>query len=233
MKTKFETLGFEYQGWTVSLNGACSETTFVGYADIHQAAVHRYRITLSAPRADEPAFFKKLSGMATTYIDECCAELAQQNADLTSAFLSANPNADALLSRLIYVSWSSHPISADVHDILRVSTRNNPGNGITGALCFLRGVYMQYLEGPTGAVEALFQKIEVDKRHHMPKLLDRCLVAERSFEDWNMASIQWDHECEDILRTHAHGARLDLYQVPPKAAAALFHKLVYAKCLLV
>ena len=229
MTTEFETSQFEYQGWTVELTGNGSEPMFVGYADVYQAAVHRYRITLSGPTIDESAFFKKLAGMATTYIDECVAELAQRNVELTSAFRRENPNADAQHSRLIYVSWSPQFISADIPDILRESQKNNARDNITGALCFLKGVYMQYLEGPTAAIETLWHKIEADGRHHMPKLLERCLVSAPSFEGWDMAMIQWDDECEDILRTHADDDSLDLYQVPPNAAAALFHRLMQAK----
>ena len=229
MPTNLGSSKFEYQGWTVELTGDSPKTMFAGHADVYHAAVHRYRITLSAPTADESAFYRKLANMARTYIDECVADLAQRNASLTAAFLSANPHADALLSRLIYVSWSSHPVSVDVPDILRVSRKNNARDNITGALCSLKGVYMQYLEGPTAAIEILWKKIIVDGRHHMPKLLDRCLVIERSFEGQIMAMTEWDDECEDILRTHAHGDSLDLYQVPPEAAAALFHQLRQAK----
>lgn len=232
MTAKFERKKFEHHGWTVTLTGNDCETTSVGHADIYQSTIHCYRITLSSPTADKSAFFKKLAGMASIYIDECVADLVQRNAELTSAFFNASPNAEALLSRLIYVGWSSHPISVDVPDILRQSTLNNQRSDVTGALCFLDGVYLQYLEGPAAAVEALFQKIEVDGRHHMPKLLDRRFVTERSFEQWSMAAIRWDDECDGILRTHADGARTDLYQVPPGAAAALFRKFVNTKCLI-
>jgi hypothetical protein len=229
MATEFETSQFEYQGWTVKLAGNACETALVVYADVYQADVHRYRITLSGPTTDESAVFKKLAAMAASYIDECVAELAQRNADLTSAFRRANPNADALHSRLIYVSWSPYLISVDLPDILRESKKNNARGDITGALCFLKGVYMQYLEGPTAAVEALWQKIEVDGRHNMPKLLSRCLVTERSLKGWDMAMIQWNGESEDILRTYANDAWLDLYQVPAEAATAFFSSLKEAK----
>lgn len=230
MVTKAEASKFEYLGWTIVLTGDGPETAFVGRSDIYQAAVHRYRVTLFGPVTDKPSFFKKLAGMAMSYIDECVANLVQRNATLTSAFLSANPNADALLSRLIYVSWSPEHINADLPDILLQSRRNNAREGITGALCFLKGVYMQYLEGPTAAVEALWQKIEVDDRHHMPKLLERCLVTERLFEDWKMAVVRSDDACEGILRTHAQDDAQDLYEIQSKAAAALFHKLTLAEC---
>jgi len=49
--------------------------------------------------------------------------------------------------RLIYVSKALQRLPLDLKEILAVSMTNNAQKGITGALCVLNGVYLQYLEG--------------------------------------------------------------------------------------
>ena len=67
---------------------------------------------------------------------------------------------------LVYLSQATHDFEAEeLADLLAVSRRNNASTGITGLLMYESRLFMQALEGPRAAVEALFQKISRDPRH--------------------------------------------------------------------
>lgn len=130
-----------------------------------------------------------------------------------------------MLARLIYVSRSSGPRATDLAHILRTSRTNNARGGLTGALCLLDGVYMQYLEGEERAVEALFAVIERDPRHAQPRVLDRSFIAARAFSGWSMALLVWDERIKAVLRPGSPQAALDLYATPACQAASTFRAL--------
>lgn len=85
--------------------------------------------------------------------------------------------------------YASHPVgySAEIRaDILDVSRRNNVRADITGALICRQDVYMQLLEGPDTAVDALLERLLDDERHENLKVLVRARVDDRLFPDWSM-----------------------------------------------
>jgi Sensors of blue-light using FAD len=90
------------------------------------------------------------------------------------------------IHQLIY---ASEPFGFDdgiLNGILSISRRNNPRDGITGALVVRRDIYLQLLEGPETAVEAAFARIAGDDRHLSVSRLASGAVAERLFPDWAM-----------------------------------------------
>jgi hypothetical protein len=64
--------------------------------------------------------------------------------------------------------------------------RNNPRDGLTGALIVRGDLYLQLLEGPEAAVMATYARIARDHRHLAVKLLVQETVAERLFPNWTM-----------------------------------------------
>ena len=96
------------------------------------------------------------------------------------------------LHRLVYCSRN---VIADAHDdvareveqILAASRRNNPRDGITGALLYGEGCFAQVLEGPLAAVERTFERIQCDFRHADVVVLEVQAVEARLFGDWSMA----------------------------------------------
>lgn len=133
-----------------------------------------------------------------------------------------------MLIRLIYASRSCNPGAQDLPAILDWSHRVNPGLEVTGVLCYLDGVYMQYLEGEEDAVEALFKSIQADTRHMGVTQLDRREIPRRSFPDWAMALLDWNDETRAIFRSFSPGAQFDLYASDPSTAAPLLRALVRA-----
>ena len=88
------------------------------------------------------------------------------------------------------VAYTAVYVGDDIHrDLARIgasSHRNNVGAGITGALLFDGGRFIQALEGPDGAVEALLTRVRGDARAaDMDVLFDR-RTQSRSLQDWTM-----------------------------------------------
>ncbi|WP_340118373.1 BLUF domain-containing protein [Pelagibius sp. 7325] len=89
--------------------------------------------------------------------------------------------------RLLYVSTARHFLSPDEIEALLVQSRaNNDAASLTGMLVYVDGHFMQYVEGPQAAVEALSQRLDGDRRHHGIIRLLGGPCARRAFPDWSM-----------------------------------------------
>lgn len=131
----------------------------------------------------------------------------------------------AMLTRIVYASHARAAAEDDIPAILAWSRRVNPGLGVTGVLCFLDGVYMQYLEGEEAELDALFASIRTDARHHDVTLLERRAVPGRAFCEWAMALLAWDDNTRNIFRSFSPGTNLDLYASDPSTSAPLVRAL--------
>jgi len=89
---------------------------------------------------------------------------------------------------LMYVSTSVKLLNdEELLDILKISRENNSSKDVTGLLLYKGGNFMQVLEGPDEAVEALYEKIKVDPRHKDVNVLSREQISARQFPAWEMA----------------------------------------------
>jgi hypothetical protein len=79
------------------------------------------------------------------------------------------------------------PNRQELAHILGTARHNNRQLGITGALLFTEVYFAQILEGPLGAVETLFERIQCDRRHSDVTVLSFHPVASRRFAGWSMA----------------------------------------------
>jgi len=70
--------------------------------------------------------------------------------------------------------------------ILSTARRNNPREGITGALICRHDIYLQLIEGPEPAIDALYARILADDRHFDVELLLSEDMGERLFPAWAM-----------------------------------------------
>lgn len=91
--------------------------------------------------------------------------------------------------QLVYVSSVRGSEAVDHTAILDQARRNNRAAGVTGLLYAEGKRFLQAIEGPEEAVEALFTRIQADKRHHAIVLLSRRQVEEREFGAWEMAHL--------------------------------------------
>jgi hypothetical protein len=95
------------------------------------------------------------------------------------------------LMHCVYASAATrHFETAELTALLQAARKHNDGAGLTGMLLYTEGGFFQVLEGFPDAVEALYAKIEQDKRHdQVPKIVAEA-VPSRSFADWTMGFSQ-------------------------------------------
>jgi hypothetical protein len=70
--------------------------------------------------------------------------------------------------------------------ILSAARRKNPIMGITGALICRHDVYLQLIEGPAEAIDALYSRILADDLHTNVELLLSEDMGDRLFPAWAM-----------------------------------------------
>ncbi len=94
------------------------------------------------------------------------------------------------LERMVYESTATGTTDSilNLSVILAESQRNNDRDGLTGALAAQRERYIQVLEGPAQALDALLARLATDPRHRDIVILDRAPVQTRLFGQWSMAS---------------------------------------------
>lgn len=93
-----------------------------------------------------------------------------------------------MIYHLVYVSTASSPFDKPrLEDLLAQSRRANAAVAITGFLAYSGGNFMQLLEGAPPAVQDVYDRIALDRRHYnVTRLLD-CESADRWCKDWAMA----------------------------------------------
>lgn len=92
------------------------------------------------------------------------------------------------LCRLVYKSKTSWDVLTNelLFSLAEKSARNNAEQDISGLLILSDETFLQVLEGPDDAINALYAKIITNKLHHDVTLLSYEQVARRNFGDWGM-----------------------------------------------
>ncbi len=132
-----------------------------------------------------------------------------------------------MLVRLMYASRAAESVRPEtLSAILRKSTQNNPGAGVTGVLCFSGSIFLQVLEGGRSQVSKLYNRIAQDPRHSDVVLLSYDEIEERSFAGWSMGQVNLGRLNTSLLLKYSETAVLDPYAVSGKVSMALFNELV-------
>ena len=132
-----------------------------------------------------------------------------------------------MLVRLMYASRAVPTVDQDeLIAILRKSKANNPALGVTGVLCFSEGIFLQALEGGRSAVNALYNRIVTDPRHHQVELLCYEEISERRFAGWSMGQVNMGRLNPGLLLKYSERPTLDPYAVSGQVSMALFHELM-------
>lgn len=96
---------------------------------------------------------------------------------------------------IVYTSdykGSTNFITNDLSCITTTAKKNNPKLGITGALFYHQGKFLQLIEGNQDNLEQLMELITIDPRHdNINRLIDQS-IEERKLPDWNMDSLDLD-----------------------------------------
>jgi len=132
-----------------------------------------------------------------------------------------------MLVRLVYASRAKATLTpAQFEDILAVSRRNNPANGITGVLCTNTFIFLQMLEGGRKEVSETYNRIAKDPRHQDVQLLHFEEIMARRFADWSMGKVSFDRINMAVLLKHSAKPVLDPYAVSGAVSVALIEDLV-------
>jgi hypothetical protein len=125
------------------------------------------------------------------------------------------------MKQLIYRSRPFGYDKAMLAGILLGARRNNVRDGITGALICRHDLYLQLIEGPDEAIDALYARIAVDDRHDDVQLLLTSKVDRRMFPDWAML----DDEAKSLFWSPEDVAAGALEKASPLALLAAFSAL--------
>ena len=132
-----------------------------------------------------------------------------------------------MLVRLMYASRATETVRPEaLSSILKKSTHNNPGLGVTGVLCFSGEIFLQVLEGGRLPVSQLYNRIAQDPRHTDVVLLSYEEIDERCFAGWARGQVNMARLNTSLLLKYSETAVLDPYAVSGKVSMALFNELV-------
>jgi hypothetical protein len=123
--------------------------------------------------------------------------------------------------RLIYRSMPFGFDRSMLAGILSAARRNNPRLGITGALVCRQDLYLQLIEGPGEAIDALYARICEDDRHANVELLLTEDMGERMFPNWAML----DDQSPSLFWSAQHVAAGVLEAASPDELRAPFARL--------
>ena len=109
-----------------------------------------------------------------------------------------------VIYNLCYVSTPAQDLSKEeLARIVKAAQKNNQAKSISGVLLYKNETFLQVLEGDQSEVDAVFNSIQGDLRHHSIKILRRGFASQRFFKDWHMefkdlkqAGLGW---IEDLL----------------------------------
>ena len=94
---------------------------------------------------------------------------------------------------IVYVSTVSDSVAdnpvPEIEAILATARGCNAETGVHGALFVTEGRFVQVLEGEQTAVQATFDRISLDPRHHAIEVLCTQKTSKPRFADWSMAFV--------------------------------------------
>lgn len=116
---------------------------------------------------------------------------------------------------LVQLTYASRPSlsfkTEDFASILAASKRNNTRVGVTGALCYANGIFLQQLEGDRTEVNRLYHRILADSRHRDPVVLAFAEINSRRFTTWAMGSLAPLEANRHIYLKYSRSASFDPY----------------------
>lgn len=130
-----------------------------------------------------------------------------------------------MLHRVIYVSRAPARLQLRATSVLakieKSAQRNNAALGVTAALLYADGVYVQALEGPRPAVSATLQAILQDDRHERLEMIAAATVSERLFAARPLLICRPGPEDGGLIAQYCPGGRLDAPEISADAYQAL------------
>lgn len=123
--------------------------------------------------------------------------------------------------QLIYASRPARRLDrSELDEVLDESRANNARDALTGILCCGDDFFLQWIEGPRGPMNRLYERLVADERHHDLELLDYRYVHSRQFADWSMACIRSEQLSDDLVGRFKVTSEFDPYELSGEAARA-------------
>ncbi|ACA88361.1 BLUF domain-containing protein [Shewanella woodyi] len=92
--------------------------------------------------------------------------------------------------QLIYSSSVSEGLSVmEIKALVEKAQINNRALSVTGFLCANSYYFLQCIEGESAVIDALFQKISKDSRHHSITVINKREVDNQQFRAWSMGAV--------------------------------------------
>lgn len=97
------------------------------------------------------------------------------------------------MKAVTYSSFASPGLQpVELSTLIVRSLRNNARDAVTGLLIFNGGAFVQTIEGPGAAVDALLMRIADDQRHCQMVVRDERAIARRIFPGWAVGYVRID-----------------------------------------
>ena len=134
------------------------------------------------------------------------------------------------VSTLVYESQALAPLSdEELQQLVATAQARNRAVGVTGVLVYDRGRFLQWLEGPSHAVERVWQSIRNDRRHGGIRLVASLTGSVRSFGASAMALATRKSEGAGSGSTRGQfdlpGALVDALYRSPQTVLGVFARL--------
>ncbi len=137
------------------------------------------------------------------------------------------------LIRLLYYSRASDEVqrrpSPYMHEILAVAVPRNTEAGLTGALLYCDGWFVQALEGARATVGAVFGQIGADRRHGAVTQISASLIEARHFDAWSMCGATLSPSDDAIIKVLENSQGFQPDKQPPMSLFKLLKTVVAIK----
>ena len=114
----------------------------------------------------------------------------------------------------------------DLSLIVSSSLRNNALHGLTGALYYAHGTFLQYFEGEPLPVNRLYQNLLKDERHSQLKIVSVNEIAQRRFPTWAMGLLPYESDISQLFLTHSKMAQFSPFSMTASNVNEFFNEVV-------
>ncbi|MEM1132555.1 MAG: BLUF domain-containing protein [Pseudomonadota bacterium] len=132
---------------------------------------------------------------------------------MTLAQINQHPAAGTGDNDLAMLLYSSHATSvfdvSELDQLVSKAQQRNQRMGVTGAVFYENGRFLQWLEGPIDSLDRLYDDIGHDNRHTDIEMVCYGLTDHRLFSDWNMHLFQKRGHIERALDSVSPNAFYD------------------------
>jgi Sensors of blue-light using FAD len=127
---------------------------------------------------------------------------------------------------LIYRSRLASDLNLpEVYAIMKEARQRNDAMSVTGVLLFNTQYFLQLIEGPKESIEALYPRIEKDRRHQNVECLVKRAITERSWANWSMALVMPTADNQHILKRYSASGIFSPIDLTAKTASQLLTDL--------